>query len=346
MVFVIVFVLTLILTWAVKNLASRFGIVDNPLGDGESRKIHCLPIPLLGGVAIFFGFFLTLGGIWFWQPQIFLHLYSNQLLALLAGSVVLMIGGFLDDKYDLKPWQQFIFPVIAVLFVLYGGVNLTKITNPFGGTINLDFWRVGGRLVAVDALVFVWLLGLTYTTKILDGLDGLVTGLTVIGSLMIYFLASTEKFYQPDVALVALIFAGANLGFLLLNFYPAKIFLGEGGSLLTGFVLGFLAIAAGGKIATTLLVMGLPALDVLATIIRRFWAKRSPAQGDAGHLHYRLLQKGFSQRQAVLFYYLLAIIFGILTLFLQSQQKFWALLVLALVAFAVIIKFNYHVKKV
>jgi UDP-GlcNAc:undecaprenyl-phosphate GlcNAc-1-phosphate transferase len=346
MAFIVVFVLTLILTWAVKKLALYFNIVDNPPAGSESRKIHQKPIPLLGGLAIFLGFFFTLGIVYLWQPQIFEHLYPAQLWALFIGSTVLMLGGFLDDKYNFKPWQQFIFPVVAVLLVLYGGINLTKITNPFGGTINLDFFRVGGRLVAVDALVFVWLLGLTYTTKILDGLDGLVTGLTAIGSLMIFFLASTEKFYQPDVALVALIFAGANLGFLIFNFYPAKIFLGEGGSLLTGFVLGFLAIAAGGKIATTLLVMGLPALDVLATIIRRFWAKRSPTQSDAGHLHYRLLQKGFSQRQAVVFYYSLAVIFGILTLFLQSRQKFWALLVLALVAFMVIIKFNYQVKKV
>lgn len=352
MAFILVFVLTLILTWAVKKLALYFNIVDNPQWDSESRKIHRTPIPLLGGLAIFLGFFLTLGIVWLWprliggQEQIFEHLYPNQLGALFVGSAILMLGGFLDDKYNIKPWQQFIFPVFAVLLVLYGGINLTKITNPFGGTINLDFFRVGGRLVAVDALVFVWLLGLTYTTKILDGLDGLVTGLTAIGSLMIFFLASTEKFYQPDVALVALIFAGANLGFLIFNFYPAKIFLGEGGSLLTGFVLGFLAIAAGGKIATTLLVMGLPALDVLATIIRRFWARQSPTQSDAGHLHYRLLQKGFSQRQAVMFYYSLAVIFGILTLFLQSQQKFWALLILAVVAFMVIVKFNYHVKKV
>ena len=338
--FIVVAAATALFSLAIKKIAGHFGIVDNPPADLASRKIHRAPVPLLGGLAIFLGFFLAVGLVWWREPQLFVHLLPRQLLALFFGSMILMVGGYLDDKYNLKPWQQIIFPVIAVLCVLFGGINLKEITNPFGGTVSLDFWRVGGRLLAVDGLVFVWLLGITYTTKILDGLDGLVAGLTAIGGLMIYFLASTEKFYQSDVALVALIFAAANLGFLILNFYPAKIFLGEGGSLLTGFVLGFLAIAAGGKIATTLLVMGLPAIDVLVTIIRRALSKHSPVVGDASHLHYRLLGAGLSQRQAVLFYYSLAVIFGILTLFLQSKQKLVALISLFLLATVIIAFFN------
>lgn len=320
------FLLAVFFTFLVRRIAKRLGVVDQPTGE---RKLHFRPIPLLGGVAIFLSFFLTLFVLWQHNSSFFVHFSERQLVALFAGSLILMAGGYWDDRYNLKPKFQIIFPILAALVILIGGVNLTKITNPFGNTVQLDFLKVGGQLLLVDTLVFVWLLGLMYTTKLLDGLDGLTTGLTAIGSLMIFFLANSQKFYQPDIALLALIFFGANLGFLLFNFYPAKIFLGEGGSLMAGFILGVLAIVAGGKIATTLLVMGIPALDVLIVIIRRLWQKKSPFQADAGHLHHRLLEIGLTQRQAVLFLYFLAAVFGSLTLVLQSQQKLIALILLA-----------------
>lgn len=328
---IITFFLTAIFSLLVKKLATLWGVVDYPLGE---RKIHQKAIPLLGGLAIFLGFFIVVGYARFFTPHLHQQISGRQILALFIGALILMVGGYLDDRYNLKPKFQIIFPILAALVILIGGVNLTKITNPFGSTVQLDFLKVGGRLLIVDALVFVWLLGLMYTTKLLDGLDGLTTGLTAIGSLMIFFLANSQKFYQPDIALLAIIFFGANLGFLLFNFYPAKIFLGEGGSLMAGFILGVLAIVAGGKIATTLLVMGIPALDVLIVIIRRLRQGKSPFQADAWHLHHRLLEIGLTQRQAVVFLYFLAAVFGSLTLVLQSQQKLIALILLAVLFMA------------
>lgn len=329
--FLLTFFLSLVLTLLVKKIASHFKIIDQPFE--ANRKIHVHPVPLLGGLAVFLSFFLILGLAWFSKPGLFLHLNGQQLGSILLGSLILMIGGYLDDRYKLKPSRQLIFSLLAVLIILFvGGVNLKEITNPWGGKVSLDFWQIGGHLVIVDFLVFFWLLGMMFTTKLLDGLDGLVAGVTVIGGLMIFFLAMTDKFYQPDIALMALLFAAANLGFLFFNFHPAKIFLGEGGSLMAGFILGVLAIISGGKIATTLLVMGVAAMDVLFVIIRRLCRKKSPFSGDAGHLHYRLLRAGLSQRQTVLLFYSLAIIFGALTLFLQSRQKLVALLVLFFIA--------------
>lgn len=325
------FAFTLFFTWLVKKAAWRFKIVDEPL---EERKMHRGPVPLLGGAAIFLGFWLVVAAAWALTSGLGKNLSFEQLLALFIGSVILMVGGYLDDKYNLKPKVQIIFPLLATFLILLGGVNLKEITNPFGGVIALDFLRWGNFLPLVWLLVFLWLMGMMYTTKLLDGLDGLAAGLTAIGGLMIFFLARTPRFYQPDVALLALIFAGANLGFLVFNFYPAKIFLGEGGSLMTGYILGTLAIVAGGKLATTLLVMGIAALDVLMVATRR-WRRRQPFwQADAGHLHHRLLALGFSQRQVVLFFYGLAVGFGLLTLFLQSRQKLVALL--ALIAVGII----------
>lgn len=321
------FLLTVAFTFLVRRLANRLGVTDKPTG---GRKLHAKPIPLLGGLAIFFSFFLVVGWARFFTPYLHQQIVGRQILAVFAGAAILMLGGWLDDRYDLKPKWQIIFPLLAALAVLAGGVSLTKITNPFGNAIALDAFKMGGRLILVDLLVFGWLMGMMYTTKLLDGLDGLTTGLTAIGGAMIFFLAISQKFYQPDIALLAICFAGANLGFLLFNFHPARIFLGEGGSLMAGFILGFLAIVAGGKIATTLLVMGIPALDVLAVLVRRVWQKKSPFQADSGHLHYRLLDLGLSQRKTVLLYYCLAVGFGVLTLFLQSKQKLIALFVLSL----------------
>lgn len=321
------FFLTVLCTFGVRWLAQKWQIVDAP----AERKVHGRPVPLLGGAAIFVSFFVGLWLIKFFTPYLSGNLSGRQLWALFLGSAVLMFGGFLDDKFNLRPRYQIIFPILAALTVLCGGVNLKEITNPFGGTVDLNFWHWGTFVPLVQLLVFGWLIGMMYTTKLLDGLDGLVAGLTAIGSAMIFFLASSQKFYQPDIALIALLFSAANLGFLIFNFYPAKIFLGEGGSLMSGFILGFLAIAAGGKIATTLLVMGIAALDIIMVIARRLRRGQPFWQADAGHLHHRLLALGFSQRQVVLFFYCLASGFGILTLFLQSRGKVLALLVLVVV---------------
>lgn len=316
------FTLAAALSLAVKKAAFRLNIVDYPSG---GRKIHTTPTPLLGGVAIFLSFFLVLAAIYFWQPNFFKHLSVYQLLAMFIGAILIMIGGYLDDKHDLPAKKQIIWPFLAALAIVFGGVNLKEITNPFGGTLKLT-------PLTVNALVFAWLMGMMYTTKFLDGLDGLVAGLGSIGSLMIFFLSLTPKFFQADLALVALIFVGALLGFLLFNFYPAKIFLGEGGSLLVGFVLGVLAIVSGSKIATALLVMGIPAADVLLVAVNRLISGRSPFTGDSSHLHHRLLSLGLSARQTVIVLYLIAAVFGVSTLFLQSRQKFTVLLILFMLA--------------
>ena len=171
-----------------------------------------------------------------------------------------------------------------------------------------------------------------YTTKLLDGLDGLVSGISAIGAIIIFLLTTMTKYYQPDTALLSLIFSACCIGFLIFNFNPAKIFLGEGGSLFTGFMLGVLSIISGGKIATALLIMGIPILDAAWVILRRIFEGKSPFKtADRKHLHFRLLDLGMNQKQTVIFMYFLSAGFGISTLFLQSKSKLIALGVLALV---------------
>lgn len=165
-----------------------------------------------------------------------------------------------------------------------------------------------------------------YTTKFLDGLDGLVSGIGAIGAIILFIVSLFWDVPQSGTSILALILAGSCLGFLRYNWHPAKIFLGESGSVFIGFMLAVLAIISGAKIATALLIMGIPMLDVAWVILRRIFKEhKSPFAGDAKHLHFRLLQVGFSHRRAVLFLYLLVIIFGTSSLFLQSQYKIVAL---------------------
>jgi UDP-GlcNAc:undecaprenyl-phosphate GlcNAc-1-phosphate transferase len=205
--------------------------------------------------------------------------------------------------------------------------------------VNLNNWQFvlfhwGGIPYKItlfaDLFTFIWLMGMMYTTKFLDGLDGLVSGVTTIGAVMIFFVSLMADVAQPGTAMLAIIFAGACLGFLVWNFNPAKIFLGEGGSLFTGFILGVLSIIAGGKIATTLLIMGLPILDAAIVILRRLFSRpKSLVLADQKHLHFRLLDAGLSQRQAVLSLYFVTLAFGSSTLILKSEEKLFALATLA-----------------
>ncbi|MBU2575525.1 undecaprenyl/decaprenyl-phosphate alpha-N-acetylglucosaminyl 1-phosphate transferase [Patescibacteria group bacterium] len=331
---------SVILTVIVKNVARRFKIIDNP---SEPRKIHSKPIPLLGGLAIFMSFWIVIGAIILFTDLLpARYIASNFLLGIFAASAVLMIGGLIDDKYNLKPRAQLVAPVIASLVIIGSGIGVEFVTNPFGaGVLHLDQFqwqlhsasgRVLSFIVIADVFTFIWLMGMMFTTKLLDGLDGLVSGITTIGAFIIFALSLTDKTFQPDVALIAIVLAGSFVGFLFLNAYPAKIFLGEGGSLFAGFMLGMLAIVSGGKVATALLIMGIPILDVVWVIARRIFVEHRPVgTGDGKHLHFRLLTAGLSHRQSVLLLWGLAALFGIASLFLQTQGKVYSLIILALV---------------
>jgi len=326
------------------------GVVDEPDND---RKFHKNPIPLLGGIAIFFSFFLIL---YFTRSELLAgNLEPRHWIGFFIGGCLLMIGGFLDDKYKLSPGKQFIFPLLATMAVVAGGVEIAKISNPLGGHLMLnslkipvlyfsDAWHY--FMVVSDLFIVFWLLGMMYTTKLLDGLDGLVSGITAIGSLIIFLFTMTTKYYQPDIGLAALVLGGACLGFLVFNWHPAKIFLGEGGSLFLGYALGVLAVISGGKIAIALLIMGIPILDVLWTIIRRTSAGHNPFRvSDREHLHFRLHDHGLGTRKTVLIFYALATIFGLSGLFLQSAGKLFSLLILAVVMMGVVVTFSFMEKK-
>ena len=333
--------LSYILAYFSHFLAIRYQVLDIPHGE---RKIHDKPIPLWGGTGIALALGLTvivMGGVGLLASN---RVSVWQLVGFLAGLVVLTVGGMLDDKYNLKPSQSILFPIFAALVVVITGTTIGHITHP--GTAQawfLDWWTwrpfegfVGGGLGAwrlslpSDLLTFMWILVATYATKISDGLDGLVVGIAIIGAGMVGTLSAMPVYYQPFSSLLAAAMVGSFVGFLPRNFHPAKQFLGEGGSTMAGYCLGFLAVVSSAKIAIALAVLAVPLFDVAFVALRRIMTGHKWYAGDKdSHLHFRLLGAGLPHGKVVLVLWLVSALAGVLALFLQTQGKIFLVFALA-----------------
>lgn len=332
--------LSAILTASVRRMAQRLGVVDDPTIDATRRQ-HVSAVPLLGGLGLFCAFALSVLGWALFSDKLFGgYLLPKHILGIITGGIVLMLGGFLDDRRGQHPRQQLLWTFAAIGVIVASGIGATVLTLPVFGTLHLDslamtLFTVGDQpyriVLFADALTVVWLLGMMYTTKLLDGLDGLATGIGAIGAIVLYIVSVLPHVAQPETGLLALLFAGSCIGFLFWNFTPAKIFLGQGGSLLIGFVLGVLAIISGAKVATAALVMGLPIADVAVVIVRRLRAGQPWSAPDRRHLHFMLVDSGLSPRKVVLLFYAISAILGILALLLPASGKIVAFGALAVI---------------
>lgn len=334
--FIIAAALAFLIARRIIPYAKKKGIVDKP---GEIRKIHRTNMPLLGGVAVFLSFTATVILIIIMNKNFIQgYMLPKYIAGMTIAGLILMVGGYLDDKYNLSPLKQIIWPIMASIVIILSGIGIDLLRNPLGNSFRLDVINI--KLFEynnipyyftplADIFTFLWLMGMMYTTKFLDGLDGLVSGILMIGAIILFFLSLTPSVMQPETAFLCIVLAGAFLGFLILNFNPAKIFLGEGGSSYAGLMLGIMAIISGGKIATALLILGIPVLDVAWVILRRLRYKKSPFHSaDKKHLHHRLLEIGFTHRQAVIFLYLVSAIFGTIALYTEGKSKLISLLTL------------------
>ena len=296
LVFFTGFVLSLVFTFFYIWLAKKTNFVDDP--KSNSRKIHAKPIPLGGGVAIFLAVFILVAILAKQGLLIDNKIAPQILLGLLVSGLVLIVSGLLDDKLSLKPWQSLLGPIIAIVIIMSCGLHINYVTNPLGGILYIDkIWFGYFSLM----LTFLWLLGMTYTTKLLDGIDGLASSICLISSTMIFIVSLTWDVRYSTTSFLSLALAGSLLGFLVWNWHPAKVFLGEGGSTFIGFSLGVLAIISGRRMATALLDKGAQIIDVVLVIGRRLKKKKQFWQGDNEHLHFKLRQIGLSQPQIVLF---------------------------------------------
>lgn len=311
--FFFAFALTLILTLFALKFFPYLNLVDRPEKYGLKRK----PIPYYGGLTIFFSFVIA--------TLIFLPL-SREVLGLLLGASLLTIVSFFDDYRGLPVIFRLLIQVLSASILVFSGIGITEISNPFGGVLSLEvFWLA-------EIFTIVWIVVITNAVNWLDGVPGLSPGVGTLAALVIFFLAVRPDFHffdQSAVITLAAIIVGCALAFTIFNFPPPRILFGDTGSILLGFVLAALAIFSGGKIATAVLVLGLPILDFGFVIVRRILSKRSPLQGDLSHLHHRFLAAGLSKCQTVLIFYLIAGLFGLSAIFIpHTFGKLVAFLVL------------------
>lgn len=312
----IALVLSLIFTPMVKKFALYIKAIDVPK---DKRRVHVKPTPLLGGLAIYLSFMITVivkaGDISFAEKGI------------LLGSTIIVLGGFLDDKFDLKPWQKLIFQLTATICLIVFGVKIQLITNPLFD--NNQYINIG---ILGIPLTFFWIIGITNAINLIDGLDGLAAGVAFIASATLFFVSILNT--RTDAANLTAILCGSILGFLPYNFNPAQIFMGDTGAQLLGFLLAAISIegaiksAAAFAIAVPILALGLPIYDTLFAMIRRKINGKPIMQADRGHLHHRLLDMGLTQRQTVIIMYLISSILGafaILAMKVSPQRSYFIL---------------------
>jgi UDP-GlcNAc:undecaprenyl-phosphate GlcNAc-1-phosphate transferase len=329
-VFAIALVISAAMTPMARLLGLRTGLVDRPGG----RRQHAGAISRLGGIALYAGFTVAVMAILFlpagWVPPRLDPMETSRLAGLLAGTGLIFLFGILDDRYQFSSWPQYLAQFLSCFIAIGAVIFIERVNNPLSGAQIVFSWPV------VWLLTIFWFMGMMNTVNWLDGLDGLASG---VGAIMSAFLAiHMFREGQLSVALLPVALLGTTLGFLPFNFNPAKVFMGSGGSYFLGWALAALGIIGGAKVATVLLVMGLPILDVAWLIFYRWRRGDKVSVGGRDHLHYRLLDLGFSPRQIVLGYYVWCAAFGALALWLDNRlYKLIALVVLGGVALTVFV---------
>lgn len=297
------FSVTLIITPSIKILAKKLNAVDKP---DNIRKTHKRPRPSLGGLAIFLG---VVGGYLFLKPV------HYQLTAIILGAIIMVLTGVLDDIYNLKPYQKLVGQLGAAIIVVSSGLIIEKITLPIIGVVYLGFFGI--------IITIIWIIGVSNAINLIDGLDGLAGGVSTIALSSILVMAIMDQ--RMIVIALCVILIGANLGFLPHNFYPAKIFMGDTGALFLGYsiaivsMLGLFKKVAFFSFIVPIIVIAIPIFDTIQAITRRIANKQGISHADKKHIHYQLMERGYSHRTTVLILYAFSIFFGAMAIFFNNS---------------------------
>ena len=312
------FSVTFLVTPLVRQFAVKAGLVDKP----DPRKVHKIPVPRVGGIAIFAGCMVTV----FVSSSI-----DGPLAGILLGASVIFITGILDDIYSLNPFVKLGGQILAACITWFFGVSISFVTNPFGGLLYIEW-------IALP-LTIIWIVGMINTMNLIDGLDGLAAGLAAISAFTISRVALNNGQVQAAVLAIALV--GACLGFLRYNFSPAQIFMGDTGSMFLGYMIATMSIFGVLKSTITIslfvpiLVLGVPISDTFFAIFRRIKNKKGIFQPDRGHFHHILIDLGLSHKQAVLFFYATSVVLGLLAYSVSLFSGYLAYLLLAAILIAI-----------
>ncbi|MDE1710024.1 MraY family glycosyltransferase [Staphylococcus cohnii] len=317
-------IVSLILTPIVIKVSHKLGVVDQP----NFRKVHKKPTSVLGGTVILLSFLL---GIWLGHP------IETEVKPLVIGAVLIYLVGLIDDIYDLTPIVKLLGQVVAALVVVYYGVTIDFISLPIGPTIHFGILGI--------PITVIWIVAITNAINLIDGLDGLASGVATIALMTIGFIAILQA--NIFIIMICSVLIGALLGFLCFNFHPAKIFLGDSGALLVGFIVGFLSLLGFKNITFVslffpIVILAVPFIDTLFAMIRRVKKGQRIMQADKSHLHHKLLELGYSHRQTVILIYSIALLFSLSSIILYLSQPWGVLmmLVLILITIELIVEFT------
>ena len=323
-VFLAALALAFVLTPLVRRVVLRYEIVDVP----EARRVNTVTVPRGGGIAVSVAFlgvattFLLLNQSAHWVP-IPITLDPSEVAALLLGGAAAAALGAIDDLFDLRARWQLLGQVGLAVFAVLMGISIGFIANPItGGNLPLSSY---GPLAA--GFTVFWIVGMINSINWIDGLDGLSSGIAFIAAVTLGLISLTTQVAplgQPLIAVLCFALAGALLGFLRWNFYPATIFAGTSGVQFVGYTLAVLAILGTAKVAVALLVLGVPIIDTFWIIVRRISQRRSPFTPDRTHIHHRLLDLGLSHRQTVLAIYGICLVLAVLALLLSGVTQLYA----------------------
>jgi UDP-GlcNAc:undecaprenyl-phosphate GlcNAc-1-phosphate transferase len=321
------FAVSLICVPFVIKFAKKAKLMDDPKTHIHPAILHKKPIPRAGGVAVFIGIFVA--------ALIFIP-FDSFLRAIFAGGLVVVITGVLDDKYDLSPYIRFAINILTAGIAVYAGVTIPFITNPLGGMLyftSFHFTLLSHVFHIGDLFAIVWIVWVMNMLNWSKGVDGQMPGIAAISAFVIGIAAL--RFVPLEhltfvTSLISFMVGGASLGFLFFNFYPARIFPGYSATIL-GYFIGILSITSGVKLATAVLVMGVPCVDAVLTIIRRLMSKKSPFWHDRGHLHHLLLNYGMGHRSIAVFYWLMSLVLGAVALSASSRGKLFAIILVVVV---------------
>ncbi len=319
-------VVTLLVTPLVIRFAPRFGAVDLPGG----RRVNKRAIPRLGGLAILAGFAVPLLGLYFWDNAVsdaFLEI-PRRAVALLAGAVVMSLLGSLDDLRGVRAWKKLAVQVIVAAAAYFAGYRIDAVSLPLIGELHMGVF-------ALPVTIF-WIVGIINAINLIDGLDGLAAGASFFACVVTFVVGVLSG--NMLVSLLAVSLGGALLGFLFFNFNPARIFMGDSGSMMLGYVLALMSLlGAKGSTAVALavpvLALGLPIMDTLLAIVRRVLERRPVFSPDQGHLHHRLVALGLTHRRAVLVLYGASLVFTVAAIgtYLGKDWEVGVALVVAIV---------------
>jgi len=323
--FFVALVIAALATPVSMKLAGRWGAIDYPGG----RHVHTKPIPRLGGLAIY---------VAFWSASLIMQVWDEQMMGLFLGSTIILLVGIWDDIRGMRPLIKFFWQIAAASVLIAYGFSMDSISLPFMDQ-PIIFEKLGLGAIGIILMLF-WVVALVNTVNVSDGLDGLAAGICFMVALLLFW--SANGINQLPAAHLTLALSGALLGFLFFNFPPARVFMGDSGSMFLGYIIGGISIMGLLKTATILglvfplLVLGMPVTDLTFAIIRRKLRGQSMATADRGHLHHRLLDAGLTQRSAVLCMYGISACFGIAAVLGAKGQWIWALAMLIIV-FALLI---------